>query len=144
MRSIAVLFLAVFAVFPAASCTAPLAVQPTIADWWANRRAALAGNRPEPPAGLYLSSWSSAGFTIAWWPAPTILPAPRADRWEVRIARGPWTPVDVNPVEGVPGGFMYVWIEGPPPQDGTLLSVRGVNAAGPGPASSLRIAIPRW
>ena len=143
MRSLAVLLVVGLAVYRAASCTAPPAVQPALGDWWANRRAAFAGDRPEPPAGLFVSSWTVVGFSIAWWPAPTILPAPPVDRWEIRIARGPWIPVDVRRPSFSRTGVMYAYIEVPPPEDGTLLSVRGVNGAGPGQVASFRSVLPR-
>ena len=113
---------------------------PTAGEWWANLLAAFAGDRPAKPLRLGLSSWSRGGVTIAWRRGPAFLPAPPADRWEVRIARGGWTPAAVT---DVPGGVLSTWLDGPPPEDGTRVSVRGVNAAGAGPASSIRIAMPR-
>ena len=164
MRSIAVLFVAVLTVSAAASCTGPPSMHPAIADWWANGLATLAGNRPPKPFGLALSSWRSRNceeiaaetpspgqhwperdgcigdYTIAWRRGPAFLSKPRADRWEVRIARGGWT---AAPVTDVPGGVLSTYLDGTPPVEGTRVSVRGVNAAGTGPATSIRIAIPQ-
>ena len=88
MRSIAVLLVAVLTVSPAASSTTPPLMHPGITDWWANRLAGLAGTCPPKPYGLALSSWSPGGITILWRRGPAFLSTPRADRWEVRIARG--------------------------------------------------------
>ena len=139
MKSIALFAVVILAISPAASCTAPLAVHPAFGEWWANRLATFAGDRPAKPSMLALSSWSTGGVTLAWRRGPAFLPAPRADRWEVKIGRGDWTPATVT---DVPGGTLSTWLDGPPPEDGTRVSVRGVNAAGAGPASSIRIAMP--
>lgn len=45
-----VVLVAILAVSSAASCTAPPDVRPALADWWVNRLAALAGDRPAPSA----------------------------------------------------------------------------------------------
>ena len=140
MRSIAVLLFAVLTVSPPASCTAPPSMDPGITDWWANQLGGLAGTRPPKPHDLALSSWSTGGITILWRRGPAFLSTPRADRWEVKIARGGWT---AAPARDTPGGILVTSLRGPPPEDGTRVSVRGVNGAGPGPASSIRIAIPQ-
>ena len=140
MRSIAVLLVAVLTVSPAASCTAPPPMHPAITEWWAKRLAGLAGNRPPKPYGLARSSWSPGGITIVWRRGPAFLSTPRADRWEVRIARGGWT---ATRARDAPAGILFTWLEGPPPEDGTRVSVRGVNRAGAGPATSIRIAMPQ-
>ena len=51
-------------------------------------------------------SWSKAGVTITWRRGPAFLPGPHADRWEVRIARGGWTPAAVT---DAPGGVLSTW-----------------------------------
>ena len=111
MRSIAVLFVAVLTVSPAASCTAPHSMDAGITDWWANRLAGLAGNRPPKPYGLALSAWSTSDFTIMWRRGPAFLSTPRADRWEVRIARGDWTAARAT---DVPGGILSTGLDRPP------------------------------
>ena len=140
MRSIAVLFVAVLTVSPAASCTGPPSMHPGITDWWAKQHAGLAGTRPPKPYGLALSSWSTRSTTITWRRGPAFLSTPRADRWEVKIARGGWT---AAPATDTPGGVLLTSLHGPPPVDGTRVSVRGVNAAGAGPATSIRITMPQ-
>ena len=140
MRSIAVLLFAVLTVSPAASCTVPPSMDPGITDWWAKQLAGLAGTRPPKPYGLALSSWSPDGITILWRRGPAVLSTPRADRWEVRIARGGWT---AAPATDSPGGVLLTSLDGPLPEDRTRVSVRGVNAAGAGPATSIRIAMPQ-
>ena len=137
-----VVLVAILAVSSAASCTALPEDRPEIAAWWANRVVALAGGRPEPPFGLYLSSWSLGNYSLYWYPGPAFVPEPPADRWELRIDRGPWIPHDVwrSDISNPPSMFML--IRTPPPEDGTVLSVRGVSTAGPGPAAIITVDLP--
>ena len=125
-----------------ASCTDASGARPAPPDWWLDRLAALAGDRPAPPAGLYVSSWTLGNYSLVWRPGPAFLPEPPAERWELSVDRGPWIPYDVERLARVTTSIMSMLVESPPPEDGTLLSVRGVSAAGPGPVASITVNLP--
>lgn len=101
----------------AASCTAPSGLRPAHADWWLNRLAALAGDRPAPPAGLYLSSWTRGSYSLVWWSGPA-LPEPPAERWELRIDRGPWTPYGVRRLDLGTTRSRSMFVTSPPRRTG--------------------------
>ena len=126
----------------AASCTAPSGVRSAPADWWLNRLAALAGDRPAPPVGLYVSSWTLGRYSLVWAPGPAFLPESPAERWELSVDRGPWIPYDVQRLDRGTTSVLFMSVESPPPDDGALLSVRGVSAAGPGPATTIEVNLP--
>ena len=126
----------------AASCTDASGARPAPADWWLDRLGALARDRPAPPAGLYVSSWTLGSYSLVWRPGPAFLPEPPAERWELSVDRGPWIPYGVERLDRGTTSVLFMSVESPPPQDGTLLSVRGVSAAGPGPAATIEVNLP--
>ena len=92
MKSTGVLLLTAVAAVAVAEVVKPPGASLSLAEWWENRRAALDGDRPSQPVGVALSSWSQSSVTILWWRGSEVRPTPAADRWELRIADGPWTP----------------------------------------------------
>ena len=140
MKSTGVLLLTAVATVAVAEFVKPPGASPSLAEWWENRRAAFDGDRPSQPVGVALSSWSQSSVTILWWRGSEVRPTPAADRWELRIADGPWTPAVAT--VGMTG-VLSTWFR-PTPEDGTRVSVRGVNDAGAGPSSSILIAMPEF
>ena len=140
MKSTGVLLLTAVAAVAVAEFMKTPGASLSLAEWWENRRAAFDGDRPSQPVGVALSSWSQSSVTILWWRGSEVRPTPAADRWELRIADGRWSPV-VARVEMT--GVLSTWFS-PTPEDGTRVSLRGVNDAGAGPSASILIAMPEF